>query len=155
MNAERFAMFLLRLYIGFLFLTAGWGKWSQEPSYTAGEDLAHFLKIKLAACEPNTVSAALIQSYYIPNAKLLSWLVVLGELGVGAALLAGAATRLACGIGIFMNLNFLLATSGSFLTFDNNAFFILIQFALLSAAAGRFMGVDYFLSKKFSNNYLW
>lgn len=155
MKAERFALLLLRIYIGYLFLMAGWDKWSQQPPYTTGEDLVHFLNVKLAACEPNTVSSALIQRYYLPHAKLFSWLVVLGEMGVGAALLTGTATRLACVAGMFMNLNFFIATGGSFTTFDNNTFFILIQFALLCSAAGRFMGIDYFLSKKFSNSYLW
>lgn len=153
MKFERIALLLLRLYIGYLFLTAGWDKWNDK--YTAGADLEHFLKNRMAASEPNTVSAAVIQRYYIPNTKILAWLVVLGEMGVGGALLLGAATRLACAVGIFMNVNFLLATNGSFLTFDNNVFFILVQFALLCSAAGRFIGIDYFLSKKFSNNYLW
>lgn len=155
MKAEKFALLLLRLYIGYLFLSTGWDKWAQEPPYTTGEDLVHFLKMKLTEFEPNSLSRALIQSYYIPHAKLLSWLVVFGEIGVGAALISGTATRLACLLGIFMNMNFYIATNGSFTTFDNNAFFILIQLTLLASAAGRFMGIDYFLSKKFSNSYLW
>ncbi|OGH56291.1 MAG: hypothetical protein A3G34_06325 [Candidatus Lindowbacteria bacterium RIFCSPLOWO2_12_FULL_62_27] len=155
MKSERFAILLLRLYVGYLFLMAGWSKWTQTPPYTTGEDIAHFLNVKLAACEPNTIGSALIQGYYLPHSKLLAWMVVLGEMAVGAALLSGTATRLACVCGIFMNANFFIATSGSFLTFDNNAFFILIQLLLLCAAAGRFMGIDYFLSKKFSNAYLW
>ena len=104
---------------------------------------------------PGTISAALIQSYFIPHAQMLAWMVVVGELCIGAALLSGTATRLACALGILMNLNFFLVTNGSMTTFDNNVFFILIQFSLLCSAAGRFLGIDYFLNKKFSNNYLW
>lgn len=148
-------MFLLRVYVGYLFLTSGWEKWTSTPPFTDGEALAHFLKGCLAKAESGSITAALIQSYYIPNAHVLAWMVVIGELAVGAALLSGTATRLACVMGICMNVNFLIASSGNFLTFDNNAFFILIQLALLFSAAGRFLGLDYFLNKKFSNNYLW
>lgn len=152
---ERMALLLLRLQVGYLFLTSGYQKWSAEPSFTNGEALLGFLKMCLMKHEPGTVSAAMIQSYFIPNVHLLSWLVVLGELGVGAALLSGTATRLACVAGILMNANFMAAQGGSFLDYDNNAFFILIQFVLMAGAAGRFMGVDYFLNKKIPNKYLW
>lgn len=155
MKFERIALLLLRLYIGYLFLTAGWDKWVADPSFTTGEALSAFLQKGLVESQPGSISAALIQSYFIPNAKALAWLVVVGELCVGAALLTGTATRIACVVGIFMNVNFLVVTHGTFQTFDNNIFFILIQLALLASAAGRFMGIDYFLSKKFSNNYLW
>lgn len=155
MNSDKIAMFLLRIYVGFLFLTAGWGKWTADPSFTGGEALTSFLKKCLSNLQPGTISAALVQSYYLPNVQTLSWLVVIGEIAVGAALLLGAGTRVACVAGIFMNVNFMVATHGGFLAFDNNAIFILIQFALLSTAAGRFLGLDYFLSKKFSNPILW
>ncbi len=155
MKLERVALLLLRLYVGYLFLTAGWQKWTADPSFTTGEALGTFLNKCLTDATPGTISAALIQSYYLPHVKLLAWFVVLGELGVGAALLTGTATRIACAAGIVMNSSFFLATNGSFASFDNNAFFILIQLVLLTTAAGRFFGVDYFLSKKFSNNYLW
>ena len=155
MKIERFSLFLLRVYVGYLFWTAGWQKWKSDPPFTDGEALTRFLKKCLVDNPPGTIAAALIQSYYLPHVELLSWMVVIGELAVGVALMSGTATRLACVAGILMNLNFFVASNGSFTSFDNNAFFILIQFALLCFAAGRFLGLDYFLSKKFSNEYLW
>lgn len=155
MKFERVALFLLRIYVGYLFFISGWQKWKAEPSFTDGVALTQFLKKCLADAPEGSIGSALIQSYYIPNVHILAWLIVIGEICVGAALLAGAATRFACVVGIFINFNIFMATNGSFMTFDNNAFFILIQFALLCSAAGRFMGVDYFLNKKFSNGYLW
>ncbi|MBI4180125.1 DoxX family protein [bacterium] len=151
----RISLLLLRLQVGYLFWTSGWQKWSAEPSFTDGVSLGHFLKKCLLEHEDGSVSAAMIQNYFIPHAELLAKLVVAGELAVGAALLAGCATRPACVIGIAMNVCFMLAQGGGFLTFDNNAFFILIQLALMAGAAGRFIGIDAVLTKKCPNKYLW
>ncbi len=155
MKAERISLFLLRIYVGYLFLSAGWQKWSADPPFTDGLALLNFLKKCLADVPSGSITAALIHTYFMPYSHALSWMVVLGEIAVGSALLSGTATRLACVFGIIMNINFLIVTGGTFTTFDNNAFFILIQFALLCTAAGRFMGIDYLLSKKFPGSYLW
>lgn len=131
----------VRLFTGWFFLKFGLGK-------ATGSFGAAALRPTLeeyAAQTPYGFYAAFLKSVAIPNAAIVAVLVVAGEILVGAALLAGFATRLSALLGIFLCLNFLFATGAAPLSLERPAVFILLLATIYATAAGRALGADYFL----------
>ncbi|GGJ82452.1 hypothetical protein GCM10007063_01210 [Lentibacillus kapialis] len=128
----------LRVYIGYQWLTSGFGK------IMSGEfDASGFIQGAVASAggENPTVQGwwgAFLETVALPNAELFSIIVMWGEFLVGAALILGIFTNFAALMGIAMNFAFLF--SG---TVSTNAQMVLITMFLLIAGynAGRF-GLD-------------
>ena len=83
----------------------------------------------------------------IPHAGLFAHLVMFGEIVVGGALLLGCATRLAAIGGVFLCLNFLLASGAPILSVEQPVVFILLLATVSVSAAGRVLGLDFFLKR--------
>jgi thiosulfate dehydrogenase [quinone] large subunit len=114
----RFAWFwlIVRLYIGYEWLIAGWGKFTGDGwvGANAGTAVKGFLMgalQKTAGAHPDVSGwyAAFIQNVALPHAALFSYLVTYGEILVGVALILGLFTGIAAFFGTFMNLNYLFA----------------------------------------------
>jgi thiosulfate dehydrogenase [quinone] large subunit len=107
---------IIRLYVGWEWLTAGWAKLT-NPAWVgsqAGTALTGFLQhaLTLAGGEHPSVQswyAWFIQNMVLPQAGVWSYAVAIGEVLVGLGLLAGILTGLAAFFGGFMNFNYLLA----------------------------------------------
>jgi thiosulfate dehydrogenase (quinone) large subunit len=134
-------LLILRLYLGYSWLTSGWGKVS------GGFDASGFLQGAIAnpVKGPNGVVygwwGTFLENVAIPNVALFNVLVPWGELLVGLGLIVGLFTPIAALFGVLMNFSFLL--SG---TISHNPTDILLGFLIMVAGynAGRF-GLDYFL----------
>jgi thiosulfate dehydrogenase [quinone] large subunit len=133
---------VLRLYVGWKFLTAGWGKLTGDKPFNA----SGFIKgaIAKAGGEKPVVQdwyGDFLQGFAQTNTDLFNILVPWGEFLVGVGLITGTLTTFAALMGIFMNFNFLFAGSIS-----SNPNLIIVQFFLLAAGmnAGRFGG-DYWV----------
>jgi thiosulfate dehydrogenase (quinone) large subunit len=124
---------LVRLYVGYEWLMAGWGKLTNPAGVWVGEKagtaitgfLSGALK-KTSGDHPDVQGfyAWFIQHVALPNAALFSVLVTFGEIAVGLALILGLLTGIAAFFGGFMNANFLLAGTVS----ANPVLFILATF---------------------------
>ena len=132
----------LRLFIGIgwiracleKFITAGW------PN---GTSLVEFFNQQLSGGQVVfPFYRDLITQVFAPNALALSWIIMIGQLLVGMAIMFGALTNFALLMGMFMNLNFILAGM-----ITPSAFYIVIQAALLVANTGAVFGLDYYLSR--------
>ena len=107
---------ILRLYLGWEWLHAGWGK-LHAPAWTgskAGAAIAGFVSnaLKKTGGEHPDVQgwyAWFLQNAVRPSPVAWSYLVVWGEILVGIALILGIFTGIAAFFGSFMNLNYLLA----------------------------------------------
>jgi thiosulfate dehydrogenase [quinone] large subunit len=107
---------LVRLYLGWSWLQPGLDK-LQSPAWVganAGAALTGFINGALAKTvgeHPDVQGwyAAFLQSFVLPNAKVFSYLVAIGETLVGVALILGAFTGIAAFFGILMNFNYLLS----------------------------------------------
>lgn len=137
-------LLLIRLYLGYTWISAGLNKLSGGSFNASG-----FLKgaVEKASGERPIVQgwwASFIEHVAIPNASLFSIMVQWGEILVGVGLLVGGLTRTAAFFGIVMNMSFLLSGSIS-----NNPIMIILSMFILVAYtnAGRF-GIDYFLHTK-------
>lgn len=132
----------LRLFIGLGWLRAGVEK-IIDPLWRSGDKLTTFFQAQLGADAVYfPFYETLVNQIFAPNPLLLSWIVMLGELLAGIAILTGTLTTWALLGGLFMNLNFVLAG-----VVNPSAFYMVIQGTLLSANAGATLGGDTLLAR--------
>lgn len=138
---------LVRLYVGYEWLMAGWGKltnpagvWVGEQAGTAITGFLNGALQKTSGDHPDVQGfyAWFIQHVALPNAALFSALVTFGEIAVGIALILGLLTGIAAFFGGFMNANFLLAGTVS----ANPVLFILATFLVLGWRVAGYYGLD-------------
>ncbi|OZM56520.1 Crp/Fnr family transcriptional regulator [Lottiidibacillus patelloidae] len=131
---------ILRFYLGWAWLTAGWGKVTGEfnaEGYLKGA-------VKKASGEHPSVQgwwADFLSSFAIPNVELFNFLVPWGELLVGIALLLGSFTTFAALMGAVMNFAFLF--SGTIST--NPQMVLITVFLLVAGANAGKIGLDRWL----------
>jgi thiosulfate dehydrogenase [quinone] large subunit len=139
---------LLRLYVGYEWVTAGWDKVTSAlwVGPQAGASVTGFLTgaLQNATGAHPAVSrwyAYLIRTVALAHPALIANIVAFGELAVGICLVLGAFTGIAAFFGILMNFNYLFAGAVSI-----NPLLLLIQLFLMFAwrNAGWF-GLDRFL----------
>ena len=140
---------LVRLYVGWSFLEAGWHK-VQDPAWTeTGKAIVGFwtnaVKVPAAPARPaisydwyRGFLQVLIDSH---AEQVMGKVIAFGETAVGLGLILGAFTGIAAVSGAFMNLNFMLAGSAS-----TNPVLLLLGFLIVLAwkTAG-YVGLDRFL----------
>ncbi|BAS29390.1 DoxX family membrane protein [Limnochorda pilosa] len=145
---KRILFTLLRVYVGYTWLEAGLHK-AGDPNWfgaNAGVAISGFFKGVLAKASGDHPAvqgwyASFIDNVAVPNATFFSYLIVLGEILVGIALIVGVFTAFAALMGAVMNLNFLLAGSTS----SNPVLFTLEILILWAGVAAGYYGLDYFV----------
>lgn len=133
-------LLLIRLYLGYAWLTSGLGK------LTDGFDASGFLMgaVGKATGEHPAVQswwARFLEGFAVPNVGLFNFLIPWGEVLVGIALMLGLFTTFAALMGIVMNFAFLLSGTTS----TNPQMVLLTIFILVAGVnAGRY-GLDFFV----------
>ncbi|MBF6592974.1 MAG: DoxX family membrane protein [Thermaceae bacterium] len=144
---------ILRIYIGYLWLFAGWEKLTNPAGVwvggKAGAAVTGFLSgaLKKTTGDHPDVSgwyAWFIQNVALPNATLFSYLVTFGEIVVGIALILGLFTGIAAFFAGLMNAAYLLAGTVS----TNPWMFIAATWLVLAWRTAGYLGLDYFLLPK-------
>ena len=137
---------IIRLYLGYVWLTAGWGKVTDEAwtGEQAGAAIQGFIQGALSkAGEGGDVAgwyASFLENIVLPNATLFSYLVAYGELLVGLGLIVGLLTGIAAFFGSLMNVSFLFAGTLS----TNPLLFILATWLVLAWKVAGWYGLDRF-----------
>ncbi|MDT3700992.1 MAG: DoxX family protein [Thermincola sp.] len=131
---------LVRLYLGWAWLTAGWGK------ITGGFDASGFLvgAVKKASGDHPAVQdwwAGFLQNVAIPNVSFFNFIVPWGELLVGLGLILGVATTFAALMGIVMNFAFMLSGTTS----ANPQMALLTIFIIVAGANAGRIGLDHYI----------
>jgi thiosulfate dehydrogenase [quinone] large subunit len=133
------AVLPLRLVTGWMFLMESLGKlmnhWLDEPK------LAGILEGWIRDGKPYGVYLPFLRGVVLPHAHLFSWLVVVGEMAVGAALLAGLLARPAAAAGALLVLNYMLGR-GDGLAPNPTAPMLFILITLFLTRPGRTLGLD-------------
>ena len=146
---------LVRLYLGWEWLSAGLEKFTDEKGLWVGQNaggaLTGFLQGSLkktaefcppapAACHPDVQAwyAWFITHAALPNVTIFSYLVTYGEMLVGAALILGFLVGLSALFGMFMSLNFMLAGSVSI----NPSMFVMGLLLVLAWRIAGYAGFD-------------
>ena len=134
-----------RLYVGWTWLKAGWGK-INNPAWVgakAGSALSGFVNgalTKATGAHPDVQSwyAAFLQRFILPHAATWSYAVAIGETLVGIGLILGIFTGIAAFFGIFMNLNYLMAGAVSV----NPILLVISIFLVLAWKTAGWWGLD-------------
>ncbi len=140
--------FFIRIYVGWQWLEAGWGKVTDDAWTGAhsGAALTGFLKgalAKTAGAHPDVQGwyASFLQDTVLPHAGAWAHVVAYGELFVGIALILGFITGIAAFFGLFMNLNYLMAGTVS----TNPILFTLSIGIILAWRVAGYFGLDRYL----------
>lgn len=134
---------ILRIYLGYSWLVAGWGKvtsdaWTGE---NAGVAVKGFMEGALALVEEGHVPtwyAWFLESVVIPGAVPFSYMVAWGEVLVGLGLIVGLLTGIAAFFGAVMNMSFLLAGTVS----TNPVMLLIAIFIMLAWKVAGWYGLD-------------
>lgn len=130
-------LFLIRLYLGYQWLTAGWAK------LMSGFDANGYLQGAVANASGDHPAvlgwwATFLEGFAIPNVGLFNVLIPWGELLVGLGLLLGTFTTLAALMGIIMNFAFLFSGTTS----TNPVMVILGMLVLIAGYNAAKIGLD-------------
>ena len=127
----------LRLIVGFEWLFAGIHKVPDFP-----QSMQYILP-NFAADNPYNWMVYLINNAFLPHAELLGYLVMIGEIIVGALLILGLFTNFAAIGSIFLNFIFFFASGHlSESTFSINWILIAIGFIILLSPGSKHLGLD-------------
>lgn len=135
---------IVRLYVGYVWLLAGWGK-VRDSAWTgseAGAAVQGFIQGALSKTgDGGDVPgwyALFLENVVLPNASLFSYMVAYGELLVGLGLIVGLLTGIAAFFGSVMNVSFLFAGTIS----TNPLLFILATWLVLAWKVAGWHGLD-------------
>ncbi len=139
---------ILRLYVGYEWLQAGWEKlhsavWTGSKAGTALSGFVNGALSKTGGANPavQTWYAGFLQHLVLPNVVAWSYLVSWGETLVGVALILGIFTGIAAFLGSFMNVNYLLAGTVS----TNPILFVIATWLVLAWKTAGWWGADRWL----------
>jgi thiosulfate dehydrogenase [quinone] large subunit len=139
---------VVRLYVGWTWLEAGWGKltnpaWVGSKSGTALTGFVNNALTKASGEHPDVQSwyASFLHNVVLPHANIWSHFVAFGETFVGIGLILGAFAGIAAFFGILMNLNYLLAGAVSV----NPILLMLSIFLVLAWKTAGWWGLDRWL----------
>ncbi len=155
MRATPWLIAAARMLIGLLWL---WSlRWKLPPAFAPGANrgLLEWLQLEVQhAAFP--WYGQFVASVVIPNFTLFAWIIFMGELLVGLALLTGTWTRLAGAVGLLMAINLgvgLLEVPGEWPW--SYVMLALWQALFVAAAAGRVAGVDGWLRRRLPRGSGW
>ena len=142
---------LLRIVVGAWFLKAVWTKltiagfWAIPYPAVSPRFLAFHPKrvAEFAAGNPVGWYKDFLENVVLPNAALFAKLQTYGEVAVGVGLIVGLLTGLAAAIGLFLTLNYGLASQ--WMSFGQQGFHLLLVTSMiifLGSRAGRAWGID-------------
>lgn len=135
---------LVRLYLGYAWLTSGLKKLTAEAwtGSEAGAAIQGFVGGALAKAEEGKDVtgwyASFLEGFVLPNAKLFSYMVAFGEVLVGLGLILGLLTGIAAFFGGLMNASFLFAGTVS----SNPLLFILATWLVMAWKVAGWYGLD-------------
>jgi len=152
-----FWLVLLRIYVGALWLIEGINKIQQgwlDPSKIfiittsdvsgatakAGEAATAAQALQPLLKEPPAFYKWFMDTFVAPHAFLFQAMVVLAEVAIGLALIAGLFTALASAGSIFLALNFILSAMA-----DKSILWYIFSAIALMGGAGRAFGLDYYV----------
>ena len=131
----------LRIYVGYYLLMQGVRKF--QHSFPKGDWIGRQIG-DIGALEIYPWYKKLLVEYVVPHHELFGYLVMIGELAVGACLLVGLFTRAAALIGWFMSVNYYLAVGmarGGTLSAHQEILLVVLAIFVL-ANPGRTLGLD-------------
>jgi uncharacterized membrane protein YphA (DoxX/SURF4 family) len=161
--ARGLALAIIRVTVGGWFLKAAVFKLALEylwwlPYPTVTQRFINFLPKRLAEfASENPIQwyQQFLNETAIPHSTLFAFLEAFGEVGVGIGLTLGVLTSFSALVGLFMSINFFLATQ--WMSFSQQGFHIVLAGCMLGfliGRAGRAWGIDPLIVKKWRNRWV-
>ena len=153
-NALAGYLALVRILVGYHFLEVGWPKVTR--GFYRGDSLPR--QLESAVNDPLGWHREFILDVVVPNPVFFSYLVAFGEVAIGLSLVTGCLVRPAALFGAFHNFNILFAVAipgGNGVQIRLNRLYIFLHLIFVMAAAGRSLGLDGWLKKKFPRSWLF
>ena len=148
----RVLVVILRLHLGVILLLTDAGKLTRDQPFSV-EMLAFLQHAMRNASAPYR---AFVEHAVIPHATTFSVLVLAGELVAGLSLLFGVATRAGAAIAMLLFVNYMLAKGRMFWSPDSEDAAVLLSALVVAlGAAGRSLGVDALLHRRWPRVPLW
>lgn len=144
----------VRIYLGFSWIVVGLTIWTPIFSRYDFPQMVDYM----AADGPFPWYNSLLANVVSPNAQVFARLIQYAQLFIGLCLLLGLLTNLASIIGIFLNINFLIAISWADPTWTvaaQNIFVAFHEALFILLLVGRRFGVDEYLAKEFPRVFFW
>jgi len=140
---------VLRVWVGYQWLSAGLGKFSNPAWTQTGEALKGYWMNAVKVPTDGGHAAIAFDWYrsfltFLLNSGSYTWfakLIVAGEILVGAALILGAFVGIAAFFGAVMNWNFIMAGSAS----TNGLLLVIAILLVLAWKTAGYIGLDYVL----------
>jgi thiosulfate dehydrogenase [quinone] large subunit len=145
---------LVRILVGYHFLGTGFDKFF--GNFLSGRSLLNDLT-RGAPKDPFAWHHAFITGFVIPHVHFFSYLVTFGEIAIGISLFAGCLVRVSSSFGAIHNMNIWLAIGwgGPGSVIGINRTFVLLHLIFVFSSAGRALGIDGFLHRKFPRTKLF
>ena len=159
-NTTKFAWLwaIVRIYLGYLWITSGWGKVTGQGWVDGGTSLKAFWERQIVIPEqgrpPITYDWYREFIRFMLDNEWYSWFapfIAYGELLVGIALVVGAFVGIAAFFGALMNWNFIMAGVAS----TNPVLLILAVFLMLAWKVAGWYGADRFLLPLVGTPWTW
>ena len=137
---------VVRLYVGYEWLEAGWHKFTDPKWMSSGEAIRGFWE-RAVAIPAAPAKAPITYDWFrdflgflltINADTWMSKVIVFGELAIGIGLIVGAFVGVAACFGAFMNMNFMLAGTTS----SNPLLFALAVLLMLAWKIAGYYGLD-------------
>lgn len=138
----------LRYFFAVFFIYGFWHKLMQGWMWTDILKL-HFID-RLSEIHPETLQAAYLQHFAIPLYLPIAWIVTVGELIIGVALIFGVTTRINAAFGLFMLLNF---AAGAFYNIWIDILSVMAALFIIFPT-GHWLGFDKMLHQKYPRS-IW
>ena len=159
-NTTKFAWLwaIVRIYLGYLWITSGWGKVTGQGWVDGGTSLKAFWERQIVI--PEQGKPPITYDWYREFIRFMldnewySWfapLIAYGELLVGIALVVGAFVGIAAFFGALLNWNFIMAGVAS----TNPVLLLLAIFLILAWKVAGWYGADRFLLPLVGTPWTW
>lgn len=132
---------ILRIYVGYYMLWQGIRKF--QRNFPKGDWVGRQIG-DIAALDLFPWYKRFLLDYVVPNQELFGYLVMIGELAVGACLLLGFMTRFSAIMGLFLLINYYLGpgTARGGATLAQQQTFMVAMVIFVLSNAGRALGLD-------------
>jgi thiosulfate dehydrogenase [quinone] large subunit len=147
----------VRIFVGVQFLMVGWpkvagGRFLSRNGQALAEELLHGAPKDYLAWH-----RAFITGFVVPHAHLFSYLVAFGEVAIGISLITGCLVRVSSLFGAFHNANiyFSVALAAGGATMMYGRLLILLHIVFVCSSAGRVLGLDGLLKKRYPRSWLF
>jgi thiosulfate dehydrogenase (quinone) large subunit len=146
-------IFVLRIFMGIELVRAGADKIiGGKFPYMLDKVLTGF-----ATNNPVEWYSSFLHAFAIPHHVAFGYMVEFGELLIGLALVSGLLATVASAFGVFMSLNLYLGTLAGPASAAPmlNLMFVFAYITFVLCHAGRYLGLDAFLHKRYPKVILW